>query len=127
MFGKLRADSMERVSLGGTKRKASMIKVKDLVRSTSRSAPVTVRVLNQSLPISSDSSGYKLRLKSRLSSVKFAGSCRTDMQGISVRPLFPGLVNFVPAVAYFFCLNLPAASSQPGNGLIKIPVRSFIS
>ena len=27
------------------------------------------------------------------------------VQGISVRP-FPGLVNFVPAVAYLFCLNL---------------------
>ena len=25
-----------------------------------------------------------------------------------------GLVNFVPAVAYLFCLNLPAAFSQPG-------------
>ena len=32
------------------------------------------------------------------------------IQGISVR-LFPGLVNFVPAVAYLFCLNLPAAFS----------------
>ena len=30
--------------------------------------------------------------------------------------LFPGLVNFVPAVAYRFCPNLPAAFSQPGNG-----------
>ena len=38
-------------------------------------------------------------------------------QGISIRP-FPGLVNFVPAVAYLFCLNLPAAFSQPGNGLL---------
>ena len=28
----------------------------------------------------------------------------------------PGLVNFVPAVAYHFCLNLPAAFSQPENG-----------
>ena len=26
--------------------------------------------------------------------------------------LFPGLLNFVPAVAYLFCLNLPAAFSQ---------------
>ena len=31
---------------------------------------------------------------------------------------FPGLVNLVPAVAYHFFLNLPAAFSQPGNGLI---------
>ena len=31
-----------------------------------------------------------------------------DLQGTSKRP-FPGLVNFVPAVAYHFCLNLPEA------------------
>ena len=42
------------------------------------------------------------------------------VQGISKRP-FPGLVNFVPAVAYLFCLNLPAAFWQPGNGLLEIP------
>ena len=39
---------------------------------------------------------------------------------ISIRP-FPGMVNFVPAVAYLFCLNLPAAFSQPGNGIIVKP------
>ena len=27
----------------------------------------------------------------------------------------PGLMNFVSAVAYLFCLNLPAAFSQPGD------------
>ena len=37
-----------------------------------------------------------------------------------MRP-FPGLVNFVPALAYHLCLNLPAAFSQPGNGLIVKP------
>ena len=42
------------------------------------------------------------------------------VQGTSKRP-FPGLVNFVPAVAYHFCLNLPAAFSQPGNGLLEVP------
>ena len=42
------------------------------------------------------------------------------LQGISISP-FPGLVNFVPAVSYPFYLNLPAAFSQPGNGLIEIP------
>ena len=31
-----------------------------------------------------------------------------------------GLVNFVPDVTYLFCLNLPAAFSQPGNGLLEI-------
>ena len=33
----------------------------------------------------------------------------------------PGLVNVVHAVAYHFCLNLPAAFSQPGKGLLEIP------
>ena len=42
------------------------------------------------------------------------------IQGISMRP-FPGLVHSVPAVAYLLCLNLSAAFSQPGNGLIEIP------
>ena len=37
--------------------------------------------------------------------------------GQSIMP-FPGLVNSVPFVAYHFCLNLPAAFWQPGNGLI---------
>ena len=35
--------------------------------------------------------------------------------------LFQGLVNFVPAVAYQFCLNLPAAFTQPGNGNLAHP------
>ena len=35
---------------------------------------------------------------------------------------FPGLVNFVPAVAYHFCLNLQAAFSQPGNDLASVNV-----
>ena len=43
------------------------------------------------------------------------------IQGISTRP-FPGLVNLVPAVAYQFCLNLPAAFSQPRNGFKRFPV-----
>ena len=33
---------------------------------------------------------------------------------------FPGFENFAPAVAYHFCLNLPAALSQTGNGLTEI-------
>ena len=38
--------------------------------------------------------------------------------------LVRGLVNFVSAIAYLFCLNLPAAFSQPGNGIIEIPFRT---
>ena len=33
----------------------------------------------------------------------------------------PGLVNFVPAVAYHFCLALPAAFTQPGAQLLAEP------
>ena len=43
-----------------------------------------------------------------------------DIQGRTIKPL-QGLVNFVPDVAYHFCLNVPAAFSQPGNGLIREP------
>ena len=39
----------------------------------------------------------------------------TTVQSTSKR-LFPDLVNF--ALAYHFCLNLPAAFSQPGNGIL---------
>ena len=32
-----------------------------------------------------------------------------------------GLMNFVPAVAYHFCLGLPAAFTQPGARLLQKP------
>ena len=32
-----------------------------------------------------------------------------------------GLVNFVPALAYHICLNLPAAFTQPGARLLVDP------
>ena len=35
--------------------------------------------------------------------------------------LWPGLVNFVPAVAYHFCLRLPAALTQPGRSFLSEP------
>ena len=38
--------------------------------------------------------------------------------------LFPVLVNFVPACAYHFCLNLPGKFSQPGNGILAQPCTS---
>ena len=34
---------------------------------------------------------------------------------------FQGLVNFVPVVAYHFCLNLPTALSQPGRCRLADP------
>ena len=40
----------------------------------------------------------------------------------------PGLVNFVPAVAYHFCHNLPAAFTQPGTRLsAKLCASPFLS
>ena len=35
----------------------------------------------------------------------------------------PGLVNFVTALAYHFCLALPAAFTQPGDHLLAEPCR----
>ena len=42
------------------------------------------------------------------------------LQG-SAKRRSPGLVHFVPAVAYHFCLNLPAAFTQPGARLLAKP------
>ena len=42
------------------------------------------------------------------------------IQGSTTRRAL-GLVNFVPALAYHFCLNLPAALSQPGARLLVEP------
>ena len=36
---------------------------------------------------------------------------------------FPGLVNFVPAVDYLFCLNLPEKFSQPGTHFFARPCK----
>ena len=49
------------------------------------------------------------------------GGCHL-VQGWAKLP-FPGLVNFVPAVAYHFCLILPENFSQPGNGILAQPCR----
>ena len=48
------------------------------------------------------------------------------VQGSANRRLRPGLVNFVPAVAYHFCLNLPEKLSQPGNGILAQPCTRII-
>ena len=40
----------------------------------------------------------------------------SEIQG-SAKRLRAGLVNFVPAFAYHFCLSLPAVFMQPGNHL----------
>ena len=45
---------------------------------------------------------------------------RPTLQGFTNRQA-PGLVNFVPALAYHFCLNLLAAFTQPGARLLVEP------
>ena len=55
----------------------------------------------------------------------FLTSYPGEIQGTSRWP-FPGLVNFVPAVAYHFCLNMPEAFSQPGNGLLEVPCTTLV-
>ena len=76
---------------------------------------------------SSSYTHYALLIASSLSDgqrILRSNSLSNSLQGISIRP-FPGLVNYVPAVAHLFCLNLPAAFSQPGNSLIEIPSTSI--
>ena len=41
----------------------------------------------------------------------------------SAKRLRPGLLNFVPTVAYHFYLNLPAAFTQPGRSLLADPCK----
>ena len=43
----------------------------------------------------------------------------SDLQG-SAKRRSPGLVNFVTALAYHFCLALPAAFSQPGGPIFAL-------
>ena len=45
------------------------------------------------------------------------------LQGSTNRRV-PSLVNFVPALAYHFCLNLPAAFTQPKAHLLVEPCRA---
>ena len=52
----------------------------------------------------------------------FLQNVQIRVQG-SAKKLWPGLVNFVPAVAYNLCLNLPAAFMQPGQSLLADPCR----
>ena len=50
-----------------------------------------------------------------------------DIQGSTNRRAL-GLVNFVPALAYHFCLNLPAAFTQPGARLlVELCIISFLA
>ena len=51
--------------------------------------------------------------------------CVPDVQGSTNRRA-PGFVNFVLALAYHFCLNLPAAFTQPGARLLVEPCTSYI-
>ena len=48
------------------------------------------------------------------------GSGKSKIQCLPKRRS-PGLVNFVPAVAYYFCLNLPERVLQPGDPFLVQP------
>ena len=48
------------------------------------------------------------------------GGAKNEIQGLAKKPA-PGLVNFVPAAAYHFCLALPAEFTQPGDHLLAEP------
>ena len=39
----------------------------------------------------------------------------------------PGLMNFVPALAYHFCLNLPSAFTQPGSSTNKMKLKIYVT
>ena len=52
--------------------------------------------------------------KSEIASGKKQACC--GLQG-STKRWSPGLVNFVAVLAYYFCLALPAAFTQPGDHL----------
>lgn len=59
--------------------------------------------------------------KNRLERQEMAGGKgKIEIQSSAERQS-PGLVSFVPAVAYRFCLALPAAFMQPGDYLLDIP------
>ena len=45
-----------------------------------------------------------------------------QIQGLAKRR-YPGLISFVPAVAYHFYLAMPAAITQPGDNLIAEPCK----
>ena len=55
---------------------------------------------------------------------KSTDKLRDHVQGSTNRRA-PGLVNFVLALAYHFCLNLPAAFTQPRARLLVEPCRYF--
>ena len=61
---------------------------------------------------------YRLRHKQIKSDVSYVSI--SEIQS-SAKRWFPGLVNFVSAIPYHFCLAYPAAFTQPGNHLLAYP------
>ena len=55
-----------------------------------------------------------------LSTNSMQPSVVVHLQGSAIR-LLPGLLNFVTAVAYTFCLSLPLSFTQPGRSLLTDP------
>ena len=64
------------------------------------------------------------RLILEFAPMKQARRTLQQVQG-SVNRRSPGLVNYVPALAYHLCLDLPAAFTQPGDHLLAEPCIFF--
>ena len=69
---------------------------------------------------------YQNQMNESSSRISLSAFQCTIVQGTTKR-LRPGLVNFVPAVAYGFFLNLPAAFTQPGWSLLVVPCKYVYS
>ena len=56
---------------------------------------------------------------------KYMSFCLTCTQGLAKRQS-SGLVNFVPALAYHFCMVLPEVFTQPGAHLLYIHISRVV-
>ena len=64
-----------------------------------------------------------------LQPIETAAAAEVGFKSYSSREICaPGLVNFPPTVAFYFCLNLPAAFTQPGtSALADLSIPNFRS
>ena len=82
-------------------------------RATESAPPPSTSNVNTGDNENEDEGQQRLEIQESILKWKFN---MTNLQG-SAKRLRPGLVNVVPAVAYHFCLSLPAAFTQPGLSL----------
>ena len=72
----------------------------------------------------SDSAVSKKRIFCRAADLKGHHLSTSEAAIGATKKLRPGLVNFVIALDYHFCLNLPAAFTKPGRSPIVVPCRA---